>query len=352
MKEAGVEKDLLNRVGGAEITIAKSKSMQGHFDRFLKDGLTTQEAFSSAAQQFVDNLNMDMETLRKTGLGLEDVEDLSAQALQAGGYGLINAYEINQAVRRLSDMLSMSKAWQGRDTYIYNIPLHHDGGFFGHGYAFITIQSPNDWNNTKWVISKALVRESAFTLGGATELQLIEDLADMLGLAEGSIEEYWDSLMMTLGTEYVLGIMEGGKIPQFFELAADMQIFGGVGASASIVQTMTTRELANAISLAMSDVTKTATPHVAKQIEKIYNRANDLSHVWKQKSADRVWEGAIEQYNFRDPENRGAGVWSPVNQHWIGGVGQGFAVSPMLATYNKARSYDTFKKLLGKGDKW
>jgi hypothetical protein len=102
----------------------------------------------------------------------------------------------------------------------------------------------------------------------------------------------------------------------------------------------------------MSDVTKTATPHVAKQIEKIYNRANDLSHVWKQKSADRVWEGAIEQYNFRDPENRGAGVWSPVNQHWIGGVGQGFAVSPMLATYNKARSYDTFKKLLGKGDKW
>ena len=164
MKEAGVEKDLLNRVGGAEITIAKSKSMQGHFDRFLKDGLTTQEAFSSAAQQFVDNLNMDMETLRKTGLGLEDVEDLSAQALQAGGYGLINAYEINQAVRRLSDMLSMSKAWQGRDTYIYNIPLHHDGGFFGHGYAFITIQSPNDWNNTKWVISKALVRESAFTL--------------------------------------------------------------------------------------------------------------------------------------------------------------------------------------------
>ena len=352
MKEAGVDQELLNRVGGAEITIAKSKSMQDNVNQLIGDGLSTQQAFANAAQQFVSDLNADLASLRGLGLKLKDLDKISKNDLEKGGYGMLNALEINQALRRLSDILAMDKQWGGKDTYIYQIPLHNKGGFFGHGYAFISINNKNDWNKVEWVISEMIIRESMFQIAGGPELQLLEDLADMMGLAEGGIIEQWEGLMTLLGEEYVLGIMEGTKIPAFFETALDISLINSIAPRADIVQTMTTKQLGDALILAMSDVAQTAAPHVARQIEKIYNRANNLSKVWKSRASDAVWDGAINKYNFSNPDNKRAGVWAPIDNHWVGGVGQGFAVSPMLAQYKQQRSYDTFKKLLGKGNKW
>ena len=111
-----------------------------------------------------------------------------------------------------------------------------------------------------------------------------------------------------------------------------------------ISQIMTNREISEAILQSFEGVKKPMSNRVAKIYSKMVNEANTLSRSWQMHSAQHIWKGNFDEYQFGMADGR-AEVWKGSN-YWTDRMGEGFVVSPLLGTYKESKTYNFFKDRL------
>tara|TARA_R100001594_G_scaffold136462_1_gene178823 strand:- start:255 stop:1901 length:1647 start_codon:yes stop_codon:yes gene_type:complete len=344
LQKAGFDQDILRRTGGIEITIAYKKRMQKFYNEFATEGSDASSSFRSGAQKYVDELNNQLQQVQSRFDKLGDVikkgaANLKKMAGLPGSTGPNTAiYEINQALRRVADM-NVETLWKGKDTYLYTVPIK-TSNFSGQGVAAIQVANRRDFPNMQFTLLEASVVPT--TVAGGLETVLLEQNGDVLGLEEGALNDQFQTYLEGTAGELVAGMFTSTTNGRAFDPSAP--IAHSIAPYGVISQIMTNREISEAILQSFEGVKKPMSDRVAKIYSKMVNEANTLSRSWQMHSAQHIWKGNFDEYQFGMADGR-AEVWKGSN-YWTDRMGEGFVVSPLLGTYKESKTYNFFKDRL------
>ena len=344
LQKAGFDEDILRRTGGIEITIAYKKRVQKFYNEFATEGSDASSSFRSGAQKYVDELNNQLQQVQSRFDKLKDVIGKGAKHLKkiAGlpGSALPGGavYEINQALRRVADM-NTETLWKGKDTYLYTVPIK-TSNFSGQGVAAIQVANRNDFPSMQFTLLEASVVPT--TVAGGLETVLLEQNGDVLGLEEGALNDQFQTYLEGTAAELVAGTFTSTTNGRAFDPSAP--IAHSIAPYGVISQIMTNREISEAILQSFEGVKKPMSDRVAKIYSKMVNEANTLSRSWQMHSAQHIWKGNFDEYQFGMADGR-AEVWKGSN-YWTDRMGEGFVVSPLLGTYKESKTYNFFKDRL------
>ena len=344
LQKAGFDQDILRRTGGIEITIAYKKRMQKFYNEFATEGSDASSSFRSGAQKYVDELNNQLQQVQSRFDKLGDVikkggANLKKMAGLPGSTGPNTAiYEINQALRRVADM-NVETLWKGKDTYLYTVPIK-TSNFSGQGVAAIQVANRRDFPNMQFTLLEASVVPT--TVAGGLETVLLEQNGDVLGLEEGALNDQFQTYLEGTAGELVAGMFTSTTNGRAFDPSAP--IAHSIAPYGVISQIMTNREISEAILQSFEGVKKPMSNRVAKIYSKMVNEANTLSRSWQMHSAQHIWKGNFDEYQFGMADGR-AEVWKGSN-YWTDRMGEGFVVSPLLGTYKESKTYNFFKDRL------
>lgn len=344
LQKAGFDQDILRRTGGIEITIAYKKRMQKFYNEFATEGSDASSSFRSGAQKYVDELNNQLQQVQSRFDKLGDVIKKGAANLKKtaglpGSTGPNTAiYEINQALRRVADM-NVETLWKGKDTYLYTVPIK-TSNFSGQGVAAIQVANRRDFPNMQFTLLEASVVPT--TIAGGLETVLLEQNGDVLGLEEGALNDQFQTYLEGTAGELVAGMFTSTTNGRAFDPSAP--IAHSIAPYGVISQIMTNREISEAILQSFEGVKKPMSDRVAKIYSKMVNEANTLSRSWQMHSAQHIWKGNFDEYQFGMADGRGE-VWKGSN-YWTDRMGEGFVVSPLLGTYKESKTYNFFKDRL------
>ena len=342
LQQAGMDEDVLRRVGGAELTIARTKRVQRLFEQYSSDGLDVEKAFIKGAKKFVADLNAPLKQIRNKIKDIESAAKLTETQLKevAGlgdaGYSKNVIYEINQALRRVFDM-SVEEGWKGKNTYLYTVPLNTPT-FTGQGVAAIGVENRNDLSQLKFVLhSSSMIVDT--TIAGGQEAIILEHAAGLLGIESAALNNQWQEYLTLTSQEYIAGIYQSKSMSQAFDPSAP--IANSISGYGIMSQVMTNKQLTDAILNSFEEVKGPMAKQAAKVYTKIINEANNLSRAWQMNSAKHIWKGNFDQFQFGMADNRGE-VWKGSN-YWTDRIGEGMVVSPLIGSYSQATSYNIFK---------
>jgi len=344
LQKAGFDEDILRRTGGIEITIAYKKRMQKFYNEFATEGSDASSSFRSGAQKYVDELNNQLQQVQSRFDKLKDVIGKGAKNLKkiAGLPGSTlpggAVYEINQALRRVADM-NVETLWQGKDTYLYTVPIK-TSNFSGQGVAAIQAANRRDFPSMQFTLLEASVVPT--TVAGGLETVLLEQNGDVLGIEEGALNDQFQTYLEGTAAELVAGTFTSTTTGRAFDPSAP--IAHSIAPYGVISQIMTNREISEAILQSFEGVKKPMSNRVAKIYSKMVNEANTLSRSWQMHSAQHIWKGNFDEYQFGMADGR-AEVWKGSN-YWTDRMGEGFVVSPLLGTYKESKTYNFFKDRL------